>query len=355
MAGTAQPIAPERATRFRPSRVARIAARLLVSVALTFLGLTFVTFAIGRLIPTDPVIAIVGDRAPTDVYNKVRAELELDRPAAVQYWHYLERVVEGDFGVSVFSSQPVLQDLMSVFPATLELSTVAIIIGVAFGVPMGVFAATRQGRWPDHVIRLFSLVGYSMPVFWLGIVGLLLFYGKLGWVSGPGRIDTGYDDVVDPVTGLLLVDSLLAGDTEVFWNAVSHILLPAAILGYLSLAYIARMTRSFMLTQLKQEYILTAKVKGLPASRVVWRHALGNIMVPLITVVALSYGYLLEGAVLTETVFAWPGLGLYMKNSLYNADMNAVLGATMVVGIAYIGLNLLSDLAYLLVDPRARR
>ena len=193
-----------------------------------------------------------------------------------------------------------------------------------------------------------------MPVFWLGLVGLLLFYAKLGWVGGPGRLDVGFDDIVPPVTGMITVDSLLAGEYDVFWNALSHLLLPASILGYLSLAYIARMTRSFMLDQLRQEYVLAARAKGLSPWRVVWRHALGNVWVPLVTVIALTFGSLLEGAVLTETVFAWPGLGLYIKNSLFNADMNAVLGGTVLVGVVFIGLNMLSDLLYPLVDPRAR-
>ena len=328
--------------------------RLLGTLALTFLGLTIVTFCIGRVIPIDPVIAVVGDRASPEVYDRVRIELGLDLPLYQQYWNYLIKLLHGDLGTAVLTARPVLEDLLRVFPATLELATVAIIIGISLGVPMGVIAATSQGRWPDHLIRLVGLIGYSMPVFWLGLVGLLVFYNTLDWVSGPGRVDVYYEDVVEPVTGMLLIDSLLAGDTGVFWNAVSHIILPATILGYLSLAYIARMTRSFMLGQLHQEYILTAQVKGLSRGRVIWRHALPNIMVPLITVVALSYGYLLEGAVLTETVFAWPGLGRYITAALFNADMNAVLGGTLVVGIVFIGLNLLSDLAYYLVDPRAR-
>jgi peptide/nickel transport system permease protein len=219
---------------------------------------------------------------------------------------------------------------------------------------MGIAGAVYQGRWPDHLVRIVGLVGYSMPVFWLGLVGLLVFYNALDLVGGPGRLDVYYEDIVPQVTGMLLIDSLIAGDLDVFRNAVSHIVLPASILGYLSLAYIARMTRSFMLGQLRQEYILTAQVKGLSRSRIIWRHALGNIMVPLITVIALSYGYLLEGAVLTETIFAWPGLGRYITSALFNADMNAVLGGTLVVGTVFIGLNLLSDLAYYLVDPRAR-
>jgi peptide/nickel transport system permease protein len=329
-------------------------ARLLASLGLTFLGLTIVTFCIGRVIPIDPVIAIVGDRAPADVYERVRAELGIDLPLYQQYWNYLVKLLHGDLGTAVLTGRPVLDDLLRVFPATLELATVAILIGVVFGVPMGVVAATNQGRWPDHVIRLTGLVGYSMPVFWLGLVGLLLFYDTLDWVAGPGRLDVYHEGVVRPVTGMLLIDALVAGEMDVFWNAVSHIILPAGILGYLSLAYIARMVRSFMLGQLRQEYILTAQVKGLSRTRVVWGHALGNIMVPLITVIALSYGYLLEGAVLTETVFAWPGLGRYITSALFNADMNAVLGGTLVVGTVFIGLNLLSDLAYYLVDPRAR-
>jgi peptide/nickel transport system permease protein len=221
-------------------------------------------------------------------------------------------------------------------------------------VPMGVIAAANQGRWADQVLRVVGLVGYSMPVFWLGLVGLFIFYSQLGWVSGPGRIDVFYEDIVEPVTGLLLVDALIAGDTDIFWNALSHIILPASILGYLSLAYIARMTRSFMLSQLSQEYILTAQVKGLSRRRVIWGHALGNIMVPLVTVIALSYGYLLEGAVLTETVFSWPGIGRYLQDSLSNNDMNAVLGTTILIGAMYVTLNLLSDLFYYILDPRSR-
>lgn len=332
----------------------RRVASLLFSVSLTFLGLTCVTFFIGRVIPIDPVLAIVGDKASQSTYNRVRIEIGLDKPIYVQYWRYLVKVLHGDFGNSVLTSHPVLQDMLHVFPATLELSLVALFIGVVFGIPLGVIAATHRGRWQDQVIRFGSLLGYSMPVFWLGLIGLLAFYAKLGWVAGPGRVDVAYDDIVTPITGLITVDSLIEGEYDVFWNALSHLVLPASILGYLSLAYVARMTRSFMLAQLKQEYVLATLAKGLSPFRVVWVHALGNVWVQLVTVIALTFGSLLEGAVLTETVFAWPGLGLYMKNSLFNADLNAVLGGTMMIGVAYIGLNLLSDVIYPLVDPRAR-
>jgi peptide/nickel transport system permease protein len=328
--------------------------QLLVAVGLTFLGLTAVTFVIARVVPIDPVLAIVGDRATTATYERVRAELGLDNPLYQQYWDYLTKIMQGDLGTSVLTAKPVLEDMLHFFPATLELATLATLIGVILGIPMGVAAAVHEGRWTDYLLRFIGLIGYSVPVFWLGLVGLLVFYAKLDLVAGPGRLDFFYDGLVQPVTRVILIDSALAGAWDVFGNALSHVMLPAAILGYYSLAYIARMTRSFMLDQLSQEYITTARVKGMSERRVIWRHAFSNILVPLITVVALSYAYLLEGAVLTETVFAWPGIGLYITNSLFNGDLNAVLGGTIMVGCVFVGLNLLSDVLYQLVDPRAR-
>lgn len=330
------------------------AVRIVLTLVVTFLGLLLVTFLIGRVVPIDPVLAVVGDRAPPDVYERVRLELGLHLPLWQQFALYLGDVLQGDLGTSVLTSRPVLEDIARVFPATLELATVATILGVLLGIPMGVAGAVWQGRWPDHVVRVLGLVGYSVPVFWLGLMGLLLFYAKLGWVEGPGRLDVFYEDLVPPITGVILIDAAVAGEWDVFWNVAGHVILPASILGYFSLAYIARMTRSLMLEQLRQEYITTARVKGVPEWRIVWRHALANAAVPLVTVVALSYGSLLEGSVLTETVFAWPGLGSYLTSSLLNADMNAVLGATLVVGTVFIGLNLLCDLLYRLLDPRAR-
>ena len=328
-------------------------ARLAGTAALTVLGLLLVTFLIGRVLPIDPVLAAVGDRATAEVYERTRAELGLDRPLPEQFVVYVGKVLRGDFGRSVLTSNPVLSDIGRFFPATLELATLATLIGVAVGVPLGVAAAARQGRWPDQVARVVGLLGYSIPVFWLGLVALLLFYARLGWAGGPGRLDVAYEDLVEPRTGLILIDAALDGDWEVLRNALSHIVLPASVLAYFSLAYISRMTRSFMLEQLRQEYVVTARAKGLSERVVVWRHAFGNIRVPLITVIVLSYASLLEGSVLTETVFAWPGLGLYVTNSLLNADMNAVLGGTVIVGIAFIALNLVSDLLYRIADPRA--
>ena len=330
-------------------------AKLLATVALTFLGLLVVTFLIGRVVPVDPVLAVIGDRAPQSVYDRVYVELGLDKPLWEQFLLYLQKMLSGSFGESLLTKKPIAEDIARVFPATLELASVAIIIGTVLGIPGGVLAAVRQGGFADQVVRVLGLVGYSAPIFWLGLLGLLVFYASLGWVSGPGRIGIAYEYSVTRQTGLLLVDSALQGQWAAFRNVFSHIILPASLLGYYSMAYISRMTRSCMLQELSQEYVVTARVKGVPEARIIWVHALGNAAVPLITVVALSYANLLEGSVLTETVFAWPGLGQYLTNSLQNADMNAVLGCTLVIGAIFVGLNLLSDLLYSLLDPRVRR
>jgi peptide/nickel transport system permease protein len=324
------------------------------SLAATFLGLSAVTFAIGRFIPTDPVLAIVGDHASRATYERVRLEIGLDRTIPEQYALYLGRVLRGDFGHSVMTSNSVASDILHFFPATLELATLATVIGVLVGVPAGVAAGALRGRWPDHLVRFLGLFGYSMPVFWLGLAGLWLFYAKLGWVAGPGRIDVGFEDLVEPLTGVMLVDAALARQWDAFMNALAHLALPATLLGYISLAYIARMTRSFMIDALSQEYVVAARIKGCTFWGAVWAHAFPNILVALITVVGLSYASLLEGAVLTETVFAWPGLGLYITRSLFNADMNAVLGGTLVVGAVFVGVNATCDFLYRIVDPRLR-
>jgi peptide/nickel transport system permease protein len=325
-----------------------------LSLAATFFGLLVITFVIGRLMPADPVLAAVGDRASVATYNQVKAAMGLDLPIWQQFLRYAWNVLQGDLGMSILTSHAVLHDLARVFPATVELATVAIIIGVVLGIPLGVWAAVYRNSLLDHVMRVLGLVGYSVPIFWLGIMGLLVFYLELQWVGGPGRIDVYFEGEVPTVTGLVMVDSLLAGDWDLFDNALSHIILPAFLLGYYSLAYVSRMTRSLMLEQLNQEYLVTARVKGVSERRIVWRHAFGNIQVPLITVVALAFANILEGSVLTETVFAWPGIGRYITTALLSADMNAVLGGTIVVGTVYVGVNLISDILYRIVDPRAR-
>ena len=324
------------------------------SLILTFIGLTAVTFVIGRFIPIDPVLALVGDKATPELYEKTRLAMGLDHSIQVQYYIYLKKLLTGDFGQSIVTSQPVLTDLRQFFPATLELATIGTLIGIFIGVPAGVIAGARKGSWIDQFVRVFGLLGYSTPVFWLGLVTLAFFYGKLGWVSGPGQLDVAYDDIVTNHTGMLLVDSAIDGEWEVFRNALSHIVLPACLLGYYSLAYIARMTRSFMIEQMAQEYVTAARIKGRSYWGAVWRHAFPNIRVPLITVIGLSYATLLQGSVLTETVFAWPGIGFYITHSLFHADMNAVLGGTVITGALFIGINLFCDFLYKIFDPRLR-
>ena len=342
----------------RALSVLRQIATGFMTLALTLLGLLVITFVISRVVPIDPVLSIVGERATPAQIEAVRQSLGLDQPLWRQFLIYVGDAMQGDLGRSIRSGEEVVTEIKRYFPATLELATLGTLFGTLVGVPAGVLAATRPGSIADQIVRLVGLMGYSMPVFWLGLIGLLVFYGKLNWVGGPGRLDPTYDMMLQftltTYTGAILIDSALNGAWDVFRNAISHIILPAGLLGYVSMAYISRMTRSFMMNELGQEYITTARVKGMPEWRVIWVHAMRNVMVPLITVIALSYAYLLEGSVLTETIFAWPGLGLYITNGLFAADMPAVLGGTVVVGVAFVTLNMLSDILYRLVDPRAR-
>jgi peptide/nickel transport system permease protein len=345
----------------RPSRLRPLLIGLgsgLLTLALTLLGLMLVTFVIARVVPIDPLLSILGERATAEQYEAARQAFGLDEPMWKQFGMFLWDALHGDLGTSIRTREPVLDEVRRYFPATLELATLGTLFGTLVGIPAGVLAATRPGSIADQIVRVVGLMGYSMPVFWLGLIGLLVFYGQLDWVAGPGRLDPTYDMMMEftltRYTGMILIDSALNGAWDVFRNAISHIILPAGLLGYVSMAYISRMTRSFMMNELGQEYITTARVKGMPEWRVIWVHAMKNVLVPLITVVALSYAYLLEGSVLTETIFAWPGLGSYITDALFAADMPAVLGGTIVVGVVFVTLNMLSDILYRLVDPRAR-
>lgn len=346
--------ASKSARRRRARGLAINFGRFAIMLATTFLGLLAVTFFIGRVVPIDPVLAIVGDRAPAAVVERVREQMGFNLPLWQQFFIYLRQALTGDFGISVLTTNPVFEDILRVFPATLELATVGTLIGAGLGVPLGVIAAVRRGSIVDQIVRIVGLIGYSVPIFWLGLLSLLLFYARLKWVAYPGRLDVAYEYTFTPITGLYLVDAAWTRQWDILWDAFRHIILPGSLLGYFSLAYISRMTRSFMLNELGQEYIVAARAKGLSERRIVWFHALRNAGVPLVTVIALSYAGLLEGSVLTETVFSWPGIGLYITNSLQNADMNAVLGGTIVIGSVFIAINMLSDLLYRLLDPRTR-
>jgi peptide/nickel transport system permease protein len=328
--------------------------RTVISIAVTLIGLAALTFCIGRLLPIDPVIAVLGDNITREAHDAMYRQLGLDQPLLVQFAHYLKSLLALDFGNALTTGQPVIQDIARVFPATLELASVAIVIGTGLGIPAGVLSAMYRDSWIDHGVRFIGLLGHSAPNFWLGLMGLVLFYATLGWIGGPGRIDLTYEFDLEPRTGFLLIDSAIAGKWEVFGNVFSHVILPASILGFGALAYIGRMTRGFMIEQLGQEYVVTARVKGLSWARTVWVHAFRNIAVQVVTVVALSYAFLLEGAVLTETVFAWPGFGRYLTNALLAGDMNAVVGCTLLIGVIFVALNLLCDLLYRVFDPRTR-
>ncbi|CDZ61912.1 ABC transporter permease [Neorhizobium galegae] len=329
-------------------------AATLSSVLLTLFGLTVLTFLIGRVMPVDPVIAAVGDNAPEDVILRVRTEMGLDQPIPVQFLHYLYQLAHGDFGMSVLTKNPVAQDIVRFFPATFELATAALLLATLIGIPLGVWAAVRQGSFTDQAIRVVCLAGHSVPVFMLSLISLLVFYSALDIAPGPGRQDIIYDGMIDTVTGILTIDTLIAGDLGAFWDALAHMAQPVIILAYFSMAYIARMTRAFMIDALKGEFVITARAKGLTLTKVIWGHAFPTVAVQLVTVIALTYAGLLEGAVVTETVFSWPGIGQYLTVSLMNADMNPVIGTTLLIGLIYVGLNLIADILYRVLDPRVK-
>ncbi|MGO4124341.1 ABC transporter permease [Inquilinus sp. YAF38] len=334
-------------------RMRRLSGRTL-SVVVTLVGLLLLTFSMGRLLPADPVLAVTGSEVDKATYDRVYQELGLDQPVWQQFVSYVGRVVTGDMGRSLTTGQPVSADLLSVFPATIELALVAILCGTLLGVPLGVVAAVNRGKPIDHVARVVGLAGHSVPIFWLGLIALILFYAKLQWVAASGRIDILNEGMVPPITGLLLLDTALQGEWDVFRDALDHIILPGAVLGYYSVAYISRMTRSFMLEQLGQEYIVSARAKGVSRRRMIWAHAFKNIRVQLLTVIALTFGGLLDGAVLIETVFGWPGLGQYLTRGLKMNDMNVVMGAVLLIGITFLVINIVSDRLYRILDPRTR-
>lgn len=322
-----------------------VVLRWLISLALTLLGLVVVTFAMTRLSPVDPAMQMVGSHASASSYQAAREALGLDQPLPIQFLHYLRMAASGDFGQSISTGQPVASDIARTFPATLELATVAIIMGATLGLCLGIVAAMRPGGVFDVVARLISLVGYSVPIFWLGLLMLLLFYARLHWAPGPGRLDVLFQYTVPARTGFVLLDTWLSGKPGAFRDALAHLALPATVLMFYALAGIARLTRALVLTELGQEYALTAYAKGAAVHRVVFVHVLPNIAGQLITICALAYANLLEGAVLTETVFAWPGIGRYLTTAMFAGDMPAILGGTIVIGASFVLLNTLTDLA----------
>ncbi len=331
----------------------RFILRRLFGLVLVLLGVSIITFALSQLVPIDPVAAALGQNARNEQIEAYRRELGLDRPAALQYASYVGRLLQGDLGKSIRTRRAVADDLRDFLPATIELSLAAMLVAVVLGVALGVIAALRRNGAIDAAARLFALIGGSLPIFFVGLLVLALFYSRLRWLPGPGRLDA----VLRPpprFTGMYTLDSLIAGNWPLFRNALAHLVLPAATLGYFSTAVVLRMTRSAMLEVLGQDYVRTAKAKGLRDNVVILRHALKNAMIPVLTTIGIVFGSLLSGAVLTETIFGWPGIGRYATTSATSLDLPAVMGVTLVAAVVYPVVNLLVDIGYHLLDPRVK-
>jgi peptide/nickel transport system permease protein len=330
-----------------------VVRRRLASLVWVVIGVSLITFAISHLVPGDPARLVAGDRATPEIVAHIRAQLGLDLPLPQQYLRYMGQLLQGDLGTSIRTHRPVLQDIAAFFPATLELALVALLLATLLGIPLGVLSAVYRNRFIDHVARTLAVTGISTPAFWLGLGLIVVFYGKLGWLPGGGRIDQGLSPPPG-ITGLYLIDAALAGDWTVWRSALQHMILPALTLGFVHLGVVARQVRSSMLEQLGEDYVRTARAYGLNPWTVVARHALPNALIPSVTVLGLALGDLLYGAVLTETVFGWPGMGAYVVDSIQALDFPAVMGFAVVVSFAYVILNLLVDLLYRRLDPRIR-
>ena len=319
----------------------------------TFIGVSIIAFSFIRLLPGDPVMLMSGERVMSqERYEQIQHELGYDRNIVVQYLDYLGGILQGDFGSSLVTKQPILSQFFALFPATLELSLCAIIFAVLLGIPAGIFAAVKRGSFFDQTIMGTALVGYSMPIFWWGLLLIILFSGILQWTPVSGRISLMY--FFPPVTGFMLIDSLLSGQSGAFKSAASHLILPTIVLGTIPLAVIARQTRSAMLEVLGEDYVRTERAKGMPPFRVISVHALRNAMIPVVTTIGLQVGVMLAGAILTETIFSWPGIGKWMVDSVFRRDYPVIQGGLLLIAGIIMMVNLLVDLLYGLINPRIR-
>jgi peptide/nickel transport system permease protein len=330
-------------------------ARRLLLLAPMLLGITLLSFLLSQAVPADPVTANLGEQAAADpeIVATFRREWGLDRSLPEQYGVYVWNLLRGNFGISISTRQPVLLDLRQRFPATIELAVVAMSLSILIGIPVGILSAVRRDSVLDQLTRVASLVGVSMPIFWLGLVALLIFYAWLGWAPAPGRLGA---TVTPPplVTGFLLVDALLAGRTQAALDALHHLVLPAVVLSTYNLGVLARLMRGSTLDVLGEDYVRTARAKGLDEGAVTLRHAARNALIPVVTVIGLGFGRLLSGAVVIESVFAWPGLGLYAFRSATSLDFPAIMGVGIVIATVYLVANLVVDIAYAFIDPRVQ-
>ena len=317
------------------------------------IGVTLLVFVISHAIPGDPARMMAGQKASRKAVENLRHSLGLDRPLPEQYLRYLLGLVKGDLGTSIRNQRPVTEDLKDFFPATLELTLVSMIVCITIGLPLGIISAVRRNRPIDHISRVFSVFGVSTPVFWLGLMLLLLFYRSLGWLPGSGRLDMAVDPPLH-VTGLYLIDTLLEGNWSKFYNAMLHMILPAFCLSYVYLAIITRIVRSSMISVMGQDFITTVRANGLSEAVIILKHCLKNSLIPTVTITGLSIGELLGGAILTETIFNWPGMGKYVVDSVNFLDFPAIMGFTLVVSFAYVMINLFVDVLYALLNPQIR-
>ena len=320
----------------------------------TFFGVTLISFAFIRVLPGDPIIVMAGERGMTDErYQEMVVKLGFDKPVLQQYWDYLIGVLQGDLGESFVTKKPVWDEFFALFPATMELAICAMIFAILLGLPAGVIAAVNRGKFFDRALMSSALIGYSMPIFWWALLLIIVFSGNLGWTPVSGRIDLLY--YFDAVTGFMLIDSLLSGQSGAFTSAVRHLILPTIVLGTIPLAVIARQTRSAMLEVLGEDYIRTAKAKGLSPTRINGVDALRNALIPVITVIGLSVGTLLAGAILTETIFSWPGIGKWMVDSIFRRDYPVVQGGLLMIAVIVMIVNLTVDMLYGIINPKIRK
>jgi dipeptide transport system permease protein len=325
----------------------------MIRVIPTFIGVTILAFALIHMVPGDPVEVMMGERGVDPALHAAAiARLGLDQPLPIQYWHYLTKAIQGDLGLSLISQESVLTEFLARFPATLELSCFAMAIALSLGLPLGILAALRQKTLLDHGVMSIALTGYSMPIYWWGLLLIMLIRGKLGWLHVGGQIGVEFDIPVQ--TGFLLMDALLSGQTGAFQSAIEHLILPSFVLATIPLAVIARMTRSSMLEVLKEDYIKTARAKGLSPRRIILIHALRNAFLPILTVIGLQIGTLLAGAVLTETIFSWPGIGKWLIDAIARRDYPVVQGGILLIATLVIVVNSLIDILYGVVNPRIR-
>jgi len=327
--------------------------RRLGDIIPTFFGVTLLVFFLIRLIPGDPILLMVGERGIDPArHAELMQQYGFDQPIIIQYYHYLVGVFQGDLGNSFVTKRPVIDEFLTLFPATIELSIMGILFALILGIPMGVIAAIKRGKWADHLTMSISLTGYSMPIFWWALLLIMFFSTNLGWTPVSGRLSVFY--YIEPTTGFMLIDTLLSGEKGAFTSALSHLILPTIALGTIPMAVIARMTRSSMLEVLGEEYIRVARAKGLTPMRVIMVHALRNALIPVITVIGLQVGVLFAGAILTETIFSWPGIGKWIVEALNRRDYPTIQGGILMIAFVVMGVNLFVDLMYGVINPRIR-